>query len=86
MAFTLTIRQTLNYDIVGQEHALNGLALGAMAMQGGGIAGSSPRGADRVRRPRLAVRRGGRLLSECLPRDFCHRRPARSAKSAAELC
>jgi MFS family permease len=40
MAFTITVRQTFTYDIVGRSHALNGLALGAMAMQGGGIAGS----------------------------------------------
>ena len=44
-AFILTVRQTYTYDIVGPEHALNGLALGAMAMQGGGIAGSLTSGA-----------------------------------------
>ena len=44
-AFILTVRQTYTYDIVGPEHALNGLALGAMAMQGGGIAGSLVSGA-----------------------------------------
>ena len=44
-AFVLTIRQTYTYDIVGPEYALNGLALGAMAMQGGGIAGSLVSGA-----------------------------------------
>ena len=44
-AFVLTVRQTFTYDIVGQENALNGLALGAMAMQGGGIAGSLVSGA-----------------------------------------
>ena len=44
-AFILTIRQTYTYDIVGPEYALNGLALGAMAMQGGGIAGSLTSGA-----------------------------------------
>ena len=44
-AFVLTVRQTYTYDIVGPEHALNGLALGAMAMQGGGIAGSLASGA-----------------------------------------
>ena len=44
-AFVLTVRQTYTYDIVGPEHALNGLALGAMAMQGGGIAGSLVSGA-----------------------------------------
>ena len=45
MAFTITIRQTFTYDIVGHGYALNGLALGAMAMQGGGIAGSLASGA-----------------------------------------
>ena len=40
MAFTITVRQTFTYDIVGPGQALNGLALSAMAMQGGGIAGS----------------------------------------------
>ena len=40
MAFTITVRQTFTYDIVGRGQALNGLALSAMAMQGGGIAGS----------------------------------------------
>ena len=45
LAFVLTVRQTYTYDIVGPEHALNGLALGAMAMQGGGIAGSLASGA-----------------------------------------
>ena len=44
-AFVLTVRQTYTYDIVGPEYALNGLALGAMAMQGGGIAGSLAAGA-----------------------------------------
>ena len=44
-AFILTVRQTYTYDIVGREYALNGLALGAMAMQGGGIAGSLVSGA-----------------------------------------
>ena len=44
-AFVLTVRQTFTYDIVGPEYALNGLALGAMAMQGGGIAGSLVSGA-----------------------------------------
>ena len=39
-AFIITVRQTYTYDIVGPGRALNGLALGAMAMQGGGIAGS----------------------------------------------
>ncbi len=45
MAFTITVRQTFTYDIVGQQFALNGLALGAMAMQGGGIAGALAAGA-----------------------------------------
>ena len=40
MAFAITIRQAFTYDIVGPGFALNGLALGAMANQGGGIAGS----------------------------------------------
>ena len=40
MAFTITVRQTYTFDIVGSGHSLNGLALGAMAMQGGGIIGS----------------------------------------------
>ena len=44
-AFVLTVRQTFTYDIVGPEYALNGLALGAMAMQGGGIVGSLASGA-----------------------------------------
>ena len=44
-AFVLTIRQTYTYDIVGPGFALNGLALGAMAMQGGGIVGSLASGA-----------------------------------------
>ena len=44
-AFVLTVRQTYTYDIVGPGYALNGLALGAMAMQGGGIAGSLASGA-----------------------------------------
>ena len=45
MAFTITVRQTFTYDVVGHQYALNGLALGAMAMQGGGIAGSLASGA-----------------------------------------
>ena len=39
-AFTLTTRQAYTYDIVGPEHALNGLSLNQMAMQAGGIAGA----------------------------------------------
>ena len=45
LAFTITVRQTFTYDIVGSSYALNGLALGAMAMQGGGIVGSLVSGA-----------------------------------------
>ena len=45
LAFTITVRQTFTYDIVGPNLALNGLALGAMAMQGGGIVGSLVSGA-----------------------------------------
>ena len=44
-AFTLTVRQTYTFDIVGAGLSLNGLALGAMAMQGGGIVGSLVSGA-----------------------------------------
>ena len=44
-AFTLTVRQTYTFDIVGSGLSLNGLALGAMAMQGGGIVGSLASGA-----------------------------------------
>ena len=44
-AFTLTVRQTYTFDIVGSGLSLNGLALGAMAMQGGGIIGSLASGA-----------------------------------------
>lgn len=40
LAFTLTIRQAYTYDIVGPEHALNGLSLNQMAMQAGGVAGA----------------------------------------------
>ena len=45
MAFTITVRQTYTFDIVGSGQSLNGLALGAMAMQGGGIVGSLASGA-----------------------------------------
>ena len=45
LAFTITIRQAFTYDIVGSGLALNGLALAAMAMQGGGIIGSLVSGA-----------------------------------------
>ena len=44
-AFTLTTRQAYTYDIVGPEHALNGLSLNQMAMQAGGIAGAITSGA-----------------------------------------
>ena len=40
LAFTITVRQTYTFDIVGSGLSLNGLALGAMAMQVGGIVGS----------------------------------------------
>ena len=40
LAFTLTTRNAYTYDIVGPEHALNGLSLNQMAMQVGGIAGA----------------------------------------------
>ena len=39
-AFTLTTRQAYTFDIVGPEHALNGLSLNQMSMQAGGIAGA----------------------------------------------
>jgi len=39
-AFVLTTRQAYTVDIVGQQHSLNGLALGAIAMQVGGVVGS----------------------------------------------
>lgn len=45
LAFTLTVRSAFTYDIVGHQYALNGLAIGAMANQGGGIAGSLISGA-----------------------------------------
>ncbi len=44
-AFTLTTRNAYTYDIVGPEHALNGLSLNQMAMQAGGIAGAIISGA-----------------------------------------
>ncbi len=44
-AFAITVRQTYTFDIVGSGLSLNGLALGAMAMQGGGIIGSLVAGA-----------------------------------------
>ena len=39
-AFTLTTRQAYTFDIVGPEHALNGLSLNQISMQAGGIAGA----------------------------------------------
>lgn len=39
-AFVLTTRQAYTFDIVGPAHSLNGLSLGAMAMQVGGIVGA----------------------------------------------
>ena len=39
-AFVLTTRQAYTVDIVGQQHSLNGLSLGAIAMQVGGVIGS----------------------------------------------
>ncbi|NQW22274.1 MAG: MFS transporter [SAR202 cluster bacterium] len=44
-AFTLTARQAYTFDIVGPEHALNGLSLNQMSMQAGGIAGAIVSGA-----------------------------------------
>ena len=45
MAFALTTRQAITYDIVGPEHALNGLSLTTVGMQAGGIAGAVVSGA-----------------------------------------
>ena len=45
LAFTLTTRNAYTYDIVGPEHALNGLSLNQMAMQAGGIGGAIMSGA-----------------------------------------
>jgi len=44
-AFTLTTRNAYTYDIVGPQHALNGLSLNQMAMQSGGIVGALISGA-----------------------------------------
>ncbi len=44
-AFTLTTRNAYTYDMVGPEHALNGLSLNQMAMQAGGIGGAIISGA-----------------------------------------
>ena len=43
-AFALTIRQAYTVDIVGPRQALNGLALGSIAMLAGGAAGSAVSG------------------------------------------
>jgi len=45
LAFTLTTRNAYTSDIVGPEHALNGLSLNQMAMQAGGIGGAIISGA-----------------------------------------
>ena len=45
LAFTLTTRNAYTYDLVGPDHALNGLSLNQMAMQVGGIAGALMSGA-----------------------------------------
>lgn len=39
-AFNMTVRQAYSYDIVGPDHALNGMALSSVAMSLGGIGGS----------------------------------------------
>ncbi len=39
-AFQMTIKQSYIYDIVGPEHALNGLALSAMGQRVGGVVGA----------------------------------------------
>ena len=39
-AFTMTIRQSYTYDIVGPQHALNGLSLGGMAQRAGAVVGA----------------------------------------------
>ena len=39
-AFTMTIRQAYTYDIVGPQHALNGMALTGMGQQFGGVFGA----------------------------------------------
>ena len=45
LAFTLTTRLAYTYDIVGHEHALNGLSLNQIAMQSGSIVGAIVSGA-----------------------------------------
>ena len=44
-AFVLTTRQVYTVDIVGPQHSLSGLSLGAMAMQVGGVVGAILSGA-----------------------------------------
>jgi len=44
-AFVLTTREAYTVDIVGPQHSLNGLSLGAMAMQVGGVVGAILSGA-----------------------------------------
>ena len=39
-AFIMTIRHSYTFDIVGPEHALNGLSLNAMGQRAGGVIGS----------------------------------------------
>ena len=39
-SFTMTIRQSYTYDIVGPQHALNGLSLGGMAQRAGAVIGA----------------------------------------------
>ena len=39
-AFTMTVKQAYTYDIVGPEHALNGLSLTAMSQRFGGVLGA----------------------------------------------
>ncbi len=39
-AFLMTVRQSYTYDIVGPEHALNGMSLSAMGQRIGGVVGS----------------------------------------------
>ena len=44
-AFVLTTREAYTVDIVGPQHSLNGLSLGSMAMQVGGVVGAILSGA-----------------------------------------
>ena len=39
-SFTMTIRQSYTYDLVGPQHALNGLSLGGMAQRAGAVVGA----------------------------------------------